>query len=846
MTAHNHVSTGSEGFDHVIDGLRLGDNVVWQVDSVEGYRRMVDAFVIRARADGRRLVYVRFGDHEPLVGDGPNTVTYEVDATQGFESFAMEVHELAEREGLHAFYVFDCLTELLEHWHSDLMIGNFFKITCPYLYELDTVAYFALIRGSHTYGTIATIRDTTQLLLDLYQLSGSLYIHPLKVWQRYSPTMFFPHLIRGDEAVSITASSQVADLFSSVQRQGDRLDHWTVAFARAEDALELPTEAQELIKRNLVGMILGASGRMAELCLRYFTLADVLAIASREVGSGRIGGKSVGMLLARKILEHEGDPQITRRLEPHDSYYIGTDVFYTYVVQNGWWHLRARQRTSEGYYEQAADLREKMLHGVFPGRVREQFIEMLEYFGQSPIIVRSSSLLEDDFGNAFAGKYESVFCVNQGTPEERLAAFERAVREVYASTMSEEALDYRVNRGLMERDEQMAILVQRVSGDQHGEDYFPHVAGVGNSENLYIWDHRMDADAGMLRLVFGLGTRAVDRTVGDYARLVCLDDPLRLPPMARGDEKKYSQRGVDLLSLRENSWRSRKFEEVLGEGLKADESLFVSADAEAARRAREAGRTAPDARIVDFHGLLTRTDFPEMMRHLLATLEQAYDHPVDVEFTANIGRGDELSVNVVQCRPLQTRGVGAPVPLPEDCEDCLFRGTGNFMGGNVRIPLDYVVYVRPLEYLALGEPDKFAVARHIGRVNAALKGSSVMLLGPGRWGTTTPALGVPLRFAELANMAVIGEVASREAGFSPELSYGSHFFQDLVESGIFYVALPDGEGGVRFNASRLLTRPNLVQQVAPAPEHLVDVIRVVAADGLEVWSDIATQTVLCV
>ena len=844
MSGHSRVSTGSVGFDQVIDGLRLGDNVVWQVDSIEGYRRMVDAFVERSRADGRRLVYVRFGAHEPLVTDGPNTVTYHVDPTQGFESFAMEVHQLAEREGLHAFYVFDSLTDLLEHWHSDLMIGNFFRITCPYLYELDTVAYFALVRGAHTYGTIATIRDTTQLLLDLYQVAGSLYIHPLKAWQRYSPTMFFPHLISGDEAESITASSKVADLFSSVQRQGDRLDHWTVAFARAEDALELPTEAQDLIKRNLVGMLMASGGRMADLCLRYFTLADVLAIASREVGSGRIGGKSVGMLLARKILEHSGDPEVVGRLEPHDSYYIGTDVFYTYVVQNGWWHLRARQRTSEGYYEQAGELREKMLGGVFPARVREQFVEMLEYFGQSPIIVRSSSLLEDDFGNAFAGKYDSVFCVNQGTPEERLEAFERAVREVYASTMSEEALDYRENRGLVDRDEQMAILVQRVSGDRHGEDYFPHVAGVGNSENLYIWDQGMDADAGMLRLVLGLGTRAVDRTVGDYARLVCLDDPLRPPPTARGNEKKYSQRGVDVLSLRENLWRSRRFEEVLGE-LKADESMFVSPDVEALRRAREAGRPAPHSQIVDFRGLLPLTPCPRVRPRVLDILERAYDHPVDVEFTANLDRSGALSINVVQCRPLQTRGVGAPVPLPAQAPDFVFRGRGNFMGGNVRIPLDRVVYVRPLEYLALSEPDKHAVARHIGRVNAALKGSSVMLLGPGRWGTTTPALGVPLRFAELANMAVIGEVAMREAGFSPELSYGSHFFQDLVESGIFYVALPDGEGEVRFRPERLLERPNLLQTLAPAPEHLAQVIHVVDAEGLEVWSDIETQTVLC-
>jgi pyruvate,water dikinase len=844
VAAHDRVSTGSAGFDQVIDGLRLGDNVVWQVDSLDDYARMVDAYVTSARQDGRRVVYVRFGTHDPLVADGPDTVTYRLDPTQGFEMFATEVHDLAAREGLRAFYVFDCLTDLLDYWHSDLMIGNFFKITCPFLYELDTVAYFAIVRGMHTYSTIATIRETTQLLLDLYRVEGKIYIHPLKVWQRYSPTMFFPHLIRGDEAISITASTEVADLFSSMQRQGDRLDRWTVAFDRAREALELPSEAQEPIKRSLIDMLIGGAGRMADLCLRYFTLADVLAVASREVGTGRIGGKSVGMLLARKILQREGGDDVTRVLEPHDSYYIGSDVFYTYVVQNGWWHLRAQQRTSEGYYAQAAELQEKMLSGVFPRDVREQFVEMLEYYGQSPIIVRSSSLLEDDFGNAFAGKYQSVFCANQGTPEERYRAFESAVREVYASTMSQEALDYRAHRGLTERDEQMAVLVQRVSGDRHGEYYFPHVAGVGNSENLYIWDHRADPHAGMLRLVLGLGTRAVDRTVGDYARIVCLDDPQRLPPMAHGDEKRYSQHGVDVLSLRENAWCSRRFEEVLRDGLKADESLFVSADAEALRLARELGRPASAARMVDFKGLLAGTGFAQVMRRILSVLSAAYDHPVDVEFTANVGWRGDVSVNVVQCRPLQTRGLGAPVPMPVDPTGCLFLGRGNFMGGNVRIPLDYVVYVRPHEYLALAESDKFAVARHIGKLNAALKGKSVMLLGPGRWGTTTPALGVPLRFAEMANMAVIGEVAWRDAGFSPELSYGSHFFQDLVESGIFYVALPDS-GGVELHPEGILARPNELNDLAPAPEQLAGAIHVAQVGGMEVWSDIATQTVLC-
>jgi len=845
---HDRVSTGLSGFDRVIDGLRLGDNVVWQVDSIPDYRRMVEPYVFQALQDGRRLVYVRFGSHEPLVEEGPQIQVYHVDPTLGFEHFATEVHTLVEREGKKAFYVFDCLTDLLQYWYSDLMIGNFFMVTCPYLYELDTIAYFAIMRNAHTYGTIAGIRETTQLLLDLYLVNGKIYIHPLKVWERYSSTMFFPHLVRGDEAVCITASSEVAELFASVQRKGDRLDYWAVAFDRAADALALPPIQQEPVKKTLMHMLIGRPSRMFDLCARYFTLADILTIASREVGTGFIGGKSVGMLLARKILERDGGERFTPWMEPHDSFYLGSDIFYTYIVQNGWWRLRTKQKTLEGYYQYAPELRQKLLEGKFPTNIREQFMQMLEYFGQSPIIVRSSSLLEDDFGNSFSGKYESVFCANQGSPEERYEAFEHAVRVVYASTMGEDALDYRMTRGLVDQDEQMAILVQRVSGDQYEDDYFPHVAGVGNSSNLYIWDKSVDMDAGMLRLVFGLGTRAVDRTVGDYARIVCLDDPLRLPPMNYGDEKKFSQQMVDVLSLKENIWRNRRLEELISYDLKTDRSLFVGVDLQTAHRLREMGRHDIAASyILDFKKLLGDSGFPALMKDMLSLISKVYEYPVDIEFTGNFYSMSDFRVNLLQCRPLQTRGLGRSVELPHlaDAQDCIFSGRGNFMGGNVRIPLDFIIYISPQEYLHLNEQDKYAVARHIGILNTALKGKHVMLLGPGRWGTTTPALGVPVRFAELAHMAIIGEMASKEAGFMPELSYGSHFFQDIVESGIFYVAIFDGQNDVVFNPGRIMDRPNIIEKITPKGSRFADVIHVIAADGIEVYSDVLTQTVLC-
>jgi pyruvate,water dikinase len=846
MAVYDKASTGLEGFDRVIDSLRLGDNVVWQVDSASDYKKMVDPFAAQAKLDNRKLVYIRFGNHEPVIDEGPDVIIYKVDANKGFETFATKVHNIIKESGRKTFYVFDCLTDLLKSWHSDLMIGNFFKVTCPYLYELETIAYFAIMRDVHTFATIAGIRETTQLLLDLYNVHGKLYIHPLKVWQRYSSTMFFPHLIQGHDAICITSSSEVAELFSSIKRGEERLDYWNVTFNRAKEALDLPPEQQEQVKKHLMHMLFGGESRMFQLCIKYFSLKDILNISTRVVGTGQIGGKSIGMLLARKILEKEGKGRFTPYLEPHDSFYIGADVFYTYIVQNGWWKLRTEQKSREGYFRYAPELKEKLLGGRFPKEIQEQLVQMLEYFGQSPIIVRSSSLLEDNFGNAFAGKYESVFCANQGTPEERYEAFEQAIKTVYASTMNEDALTYRMNRGLFGLDEQMAILVQRVSGDQYGDFFFPHIAGVGNSSNLYVWDKSIDMDAGMLRLVFGLGTRAVDRAAGDYARIVCLDNPMRVPPISLEDRKKYSQHGADVISLKDNVLADIDLEKIFSQDIKTDKELFASLDIQTANRLRELGYTRVRPFIYDFDKLLKHTDFPVVMREILALLSKIYDYPVDIEFTANFTRDGRFRINLLQCRPLQTRGLGKPVRLPRvDEKDCLFSVKGNFMGGNVRLSIDYVVYVDAKAYSNLNEQDKYAAARQIGQINSKLKGKNAILVGPGRWGTTTPSLGVPVNFSEICNMSVICEVSSTDAGFMPELSYGSHFFQDLVEAGIFYVAIIEGQRDTAFNPERLLQCENLLESIITDRKAFSNVIHVAETTGMEFFSDIGMQMALC-
>ncbi len=853
------LSTGLTGLDTVIDYLREGDNVVWQVDSIADLRPFIAAYVERARQDGRKIVYVRFADHEPLVSADGGITTHSLNAYAGFETFSTQVHRIISDHGRGAYYVFDCLSDLLSAWASDLMIGNFFGITCPYLYELDTIAYFGLLRNSHSYKTIARIRETTQLLLDLYNFKGSIYVHPLKVFRRYAPTMFLPHLKQGDRFLPITSSVNATKLISHISESGResmqrKLDHWDRLFLRAEELSQVESASaldKEQTVEHLCRIMIGREERILSLAQKYFTLDDLLEIKSRMIGTGFIGGKAVGMLLANKILTTDPVFSQSGHLEPHDSFYVGSDVFYTYIVENGWWKRRMAQKTREGYFEVAAELKEKMLTGKFPEQIRDEFQEMLEYFGQSPIIIRSSSLLEDAFGNAFAGKYESFFCVNQGDPEQRMACFEDFVRRVYSSTMNRDALTYRLQRGLDQHDEQMALLVQRVSGSYRKSYFFPDLAGVGVSQNTLAWNPQLDPNAGMVRLVLGLGTRAVNRVENDYPRVLALDAPLMRPVRGMDDVRRFSQHHVDLLDINENALREVPVRQVLEEGLDIRTDLMATVDYEMIERARALGGSQ-QYWLLTFERLLTETPFVQNMQAILKTLERSYEYPVDVEFTVNFTETGTPVINVLQCRPLQTKGRQPHVEIPSQIDPAkvLFRCDGYFMGGSISVDLRRIIYVRPESYDPLPITQKYDIARLVGNLNRQIPDRlemPTMLLGPGRWGTTTPSLGVPVSFSEINNITVLGELAYEGGNLMPELSFGTHFFQDLVEQDIFYVAVFPRQEGFAFDKALLENMPNRLADLMPERARYADVVRVcdITERRLRMLADVVSQQALC-
>ena len=853
MAAFEKTKSGIPMMDDALQNIRLGDNVVWQVPSLDEFRYVAERFSNQAIADGRNLIYIRFAEHEPILTPREGLRIEHVELSHRFETFTVNIHNLIEREGYDTFYIFDCLSELEQAWSTDLMMGNFFHLTCPYLFILDTVAYFPLIRGRHSFDAIATIRDTTQLFLDVYKDEKDVFVRPMKVWNRYSQTMFQPYrLSREDNSFTVLRDGTEVSHFYSVMNkeathaQDQNVDSWERFFFRTKLLHQNGVDVTEDCSK-ICNIMLTRDSKMRELIKSNFTPEDYFEVHSRMVGTGMIGGKACGMLLSRKIVENHR-PDIFERFEPHDSYYIGSDVFYAYIVDNGFWDLRIKQRTEEGYFTLAGEFEKKIMEGKFPTGIEAEFRRILDYYGNDPVIVRSSSILEDGFGNAFAGKYESVFCGNQGDPEERLQKFEEAVKIVYASTMSMSALDYRKRRGLDKRDEQMAILVQRVSGSRYEGFFMPCTAGVGYSVSPY----RMGSEkpkSGMLRLVMGLGTAAVDRRTGSYPRLVSLDAPTKVLSTDMSDRQQFSQRIVDAISADTNDVEGFDAMNICKSVPRYLKNMIYSHNYETESRLRERGDWR-DVLFITCDGLTKNEQLMTDMRDILELIQTHYEYPVDTEYTINFAPNGSYVIDLLQCRPLQLTAEGDKITVPDgvDNRHILLETRGVSMGFSREIAIDGVVYIDPILYYQMPYRRKYEIKEAISQVNWRFRnqGKHLLLLTPGRICTSSPELGVPSGFSDISEFSVIAEVSESKVGYIPELSYGSHIFQDLVEAGILYTAVFEKESTIAFSPDLLKEFADVTNGVTELADDIKGVLRVydTSKDHLTLYYDLGEEHLL--
>ena len=825
-------STGLAELDALLGGLCEGDGVVWTTREVEVYARLCGWFARQAAEQGRACVYYRFARHEALLGED-QAETVRLGEEGEFEGFLKRVHGEIARRPAGTCHVFDVLSDYGAAWNTDAMLVNFFRLTFPLLGERRGVGYFGLRRGAHSFHAVDPIQRGARVYAHLQRRGGKTYVLPARIAEGEGTERYLLHEWDGERHFRLVRSSAtIADVMGqtlpNVLKVRTRLE---AAVQAAEEVLHAGQEDSAegvRLKRELRERMVTRDAGVAGLAARFFSLGDLVQIYWRMIGTGLIGGKTVGMLLARKIAEKECRG-LHGGLEAHDSFFIGSDVFYTFLVRNGLWGWREKQSSRDTFLDGAEEARERIMAGRFQDHELRAFERLVDYFGQYPIIVRSSSLLEDNYGNSFAGKYESVFCANQGTRAERLREFLDAVRTVYASAMGDEALRYRERNGLLGRDEQMALLVMRVTGSWQEGAFYPHLAGVGFSYNPFAWDRAIDPKAGVLRLVYGLGTRAVDRVDDDYTRVVALNAPSKRPEGSFDEIARHSQRKAAVVDLRENRLALESFENLARGAVDVPLGLFATEDG--------------GARFLTFEGLLRRPGFTADFRELLSTLERVYGQPVDVEFAVNFtGDGERWWINLLQCRPLQVRGLLGGGEAAGNAEgaggaaaDCVLRGEGAVVGHGRREAVDWVVLVRPDGYAALGEAARHRVARVVGQVNERLGrvGGRAVAIAPGRWGTHMASLGVPVRFSEISHFGAICEIMAMHEGLVPDVSLGTHFFGELVESNMLYFAVfPDRPGNTADMESIERVPNQLGTWVPDAAEAFASVVVVARAEDV--------------
>jgi len=597
----------------------------------------------------------------------------------------------------------------------------------------------------------------------------------------------------------------------------------------------IPESEAQAVRVALIRHFISDQLEFIGVAKHYLTIRDFEDLVDRVIGTdsgiGRIGGKAAGLFLAQRILRkaRKEDPQApSKPIRSPESFFLRSDVIEQFLDHVGLVELQSHKYKSiDEIHHEYAMILEVFKNAELPPGVVEQLGAMLEKVGHHPLIVRSSSLLEDRFGAAFSGKYRSVFLTNQGDRQTRLTELLGAITEVYASTLHADPISYRRKHQLLDYDENMAVLIQKVVGTRYRHYFLPAWAGVGFSLNEYRRNPRVRPEDGLARIVFGLGTRAVDRISADWARMIPLGMPTLRPEVKSEDIRRYSQREVDVLNLRDNRFETLPLTELLEESSEfpgLDQVVSVMEHGFIRRPVGTHVFEDPANLVVTFDRFTHDSTHPTFMRWILKQLETAYGCPVDIEFAH-----DGSDFYLLQCRPQVVRGATDEVRVPGDVPPHrgIFSACRDIDSGSVH-GVEYVVLIDPRDYDRIESAERrLGVARVVRLLNERLQDRCFILIGPGRWGTRDLRMGVHVGYADINYTRMLIEIARPVGSFVPEVSFGCHFFQDLVESRIRYLALYPETKGNLFNEEFLHGSPNALTHLLPAVADYADIVRVI-------------------
>ncbi len=674
-------------------------------------------------------------------------------------------------------------------------------------------------------------------------LSRDVILDKIQKWMREDRSGFLVNAL-------VNPGSSLAEINSAIERY--RL--------LAAQKIELTVPREKWFKVAFIRRILNDDPRFIKIAKDYIELDDFSDFMHHVIfpqGShGKLGGKSSGLFLAAQILKKQSsNVALFRNVRTPKTWYLTSDTVFYFMSYNN------LEDIVEQKYKEASQVRREypFIISVFknarlPPEIVKSLSLALDEFGDVPLIVRSSSLLEDKTGAAFAGKYNSLFIANRGSKDERLSALIDAIAEVYASMYGPDPIEYRCEHDLIDDHEEMGILIQEVVGKRIGRYYLPAFAGVAFSQNEFRWSSRIQREDGLVRLVPGLGTRAVDRLSDDYPVLIAPGQPGLRVNVTLDEIIRYAPRKIDLINL-----ESRKFETVEIRSLLKEcgheyplinQLVSVLAQDHVQQPSALGIDFGKDELLVTFDGLIGRTDFIKQLQTILRVLQETLGHPVDVEFAH-----DGANFYLLQCRSQSYSEDWIPAAIPGNVppDSVLFTARRFISNGRVG-DISHIVYVDPQGYGELESyHDLVAVAKAVGRLNQVLPRRRFILMGPGRWGSRGDIkMGVNVTYSDINNTAMLIEIARKKNGYIPDPSFGTHFFQDLVEASIRYLPLYPDEPGIVFNEGFLMAQENKLSSLLPDFAHLCKVIKVIdvsAATGgclLQVYMNVDVEEAIAI
>lgn len=632
------------------------------------------------------------------------------------------------------------------------------------------------------------------------------------------------------------------ELIKIVNRQSTEIKDISKALTKYQNAVKANKKVNESTQRwlfvELIRRFLTDNPKQIEKIRKYVSVDDFCELLGSFVCSpqskGKLGGKATGFFAANQIIKaHIRQYPEFENVRMPKTWFIPSGEMDYFLSENGLDEL------NEHKYRDMTEIRiiypkivQTFKNAKLSSYVINQLNQILDEYDNKPLIVRSSSLLEDHLNFSFSGKYKSLFVSNSGPKAKRLKELTDAILEVYASMYNPDGVQYRKERNLLDSAEQMGIMIQEAIGFRVGPYYFPLYAGVAFSNNELRWSPRIKREDGLVRVVMGLGTRAVDRVGDDYPVLISPGQANLSVNQAPEEIQKYSPQMLDAIDMENSRFVTVSIAQLIkeygNEIPQLDTVLSVFKNDFISDFNVFTADYKKDNFVVSFSGLINKTPGIKRIKLILDLLKENLGYPVDIEFAY-----DGQFFYLLQCRPQIDSYYSDSVAIPNEIspKDTIFTADKYISNGKV-LGIKTIIYVDPEEYEKLETYDDLInVASAVSELNRMLPRKSFILIGPGRWGSRGDIkLGVRVTYSDICNTAMIIEIANKNSKYQPELSFGTHFFQDLVEAGIKYLPLyPEREGTV-FNSRFFSRSQNKLSQSLPAYSYLDKVIKVISIE----------------